>query len=925
MNAASKNLFVSYNRHDRAFAEWIAWILEDAGHSVTIEAWDFRAGGNFVQYMDRAVTEADITIAVLSETYLNAAYTQPEWGAAFAQDPTGDKRKLIPVRVKECNVSGLLSQIVYIDLVGLEEKAAQERLLCEIFQTRLKPDRKPTFPGNQELTASRSKPVFPPSIPANLPRISDVFVGREVDLEELHEKLQTGRATAISAIAGMGGIGKTELAAQYAVQHRDLGTYPGGICWLKGREELGTQIVGFGRSRLRLSIPDDVDLSEQVRLCWEQWQAEESLIVFDDVQEYGNIESFLPPQQSYFKVLLTTRSRFGSPVQNHEIQVLSEVASLNLLRAVVSDGRIDQDLEIAKQVCEWLGYLPLGLELVGRYLARRKGTSIAKLWGRLQAQKLAAKALLEAEPSMTASLGVTAAFELSWQELDLKAQQLAALLSLFALAEIPWSLVQACLPEVDEEELEDLREEQLVNLSLLNCDREDVFSLHQLLREFFAVKRSQMPEDEEWKRSFCRVMSAIALQMPITWTLSSIEQFSATLPHLEEATTALEPWLADSDVHKPATRIGRFYQEQSSFGAAEKWLLYGRSISTQRLGERHPDVATSLNNLAELYRSQGRYEEAEPLHIQALDLSRSLLGENHPDVATSLNNLALLYKLQGRYEDAEPLYIQSLELMRSLLGENHPNSVASLNNLALLYQSQGRYEEAELLLIQAMESSHSLFGKTHPDVAQGLNNLALLYHAQGRYEEAEPLLIQALESRRLLFGKTHPDVAQGLNNLALLYHAQGRYEEAEPLYIQALELWRSLLGETYPGVAQGLNNLAALYSSQERYEEAERLYISALQISRQVLGKEHSDVAIQQNNLAALYLALERYIEAELSYLEAITIFYQQLGETHPNTQTAQRNFVYFIQKVIQSDRTSELSDHPMTRSLLEQLQNEES
>ena len=90
------------------------------------------------------------------------------------------------------------------------------------------------------------------------------------------------------------------------------------------------------------------------------------------------------------------------------------------------------------------------------------------------------------------------------------------------------------------------------------------------------------------------------------------------------------------------------------------------------LGEEHPSVASSLNNLAYLYYSQGRYEEAEPLFIQSLDMRKKLLGEEHPDVATSLNNLAGLYYSQGRYEEAEPLYVQSLDMRKKLLGEEHP-------------------------------------------------------------------------------------------------------------------------------------------------------------------------------------------------------------------------------------------------------------
>ena len=91
-----KDFFISYNQADQDWAEWIAWILEEEGYSVIIQAWDFTAGGNFVVEMDKATSNADKTIAVLSQNYLDAKYTDSEWAAAFKQDPKGEKRKLIP-------------------------------------------------------------------------------------------------------------------------------------------------------------------------------------------------------------------------------------------------------------------------------------------------------------------------------------------------------------------------------------------------------------------------------------------------------------------------------------------------------------------------------------------------------------------------------------------------------------------------------------------------------------------------------------------------------------------------------------------------------------------------------------------------------------------------------------------------------------
>ena len=470
----------------------------------------------------------------------------------------------------------------------------------------------------------------------------------------MHEQLQQeegGKTIAISAVAGMGGIGKTELALQYALKHLGLKTYLGGICWLKAREDVGLQIVSFARSLLNFSVPKDLELAAQVAWCWRNWDQQETLIVLDDVQQYGDVVSVLPPQKSQFKVLMTTRSRFGSPVRNYEIKELSEEKALELLRAIVEDQRVDQDLATAKQVCKWLGCLPLGLELVGRYLAKKRDVSIAELWKRLQSKKLFAKALLEAESGMTASLGVTAAFELSWQDLDQESQRLAAVLSLFALAEIPWELVEACLPEADAEDLENLRDDTLLGLSLLERTGQGMYQLHQLLREFFRAKIGEA-ERKPLKIALETTMIGVAKQIPQSPTLGQIQSVTAAIPHLKEVAADLQNLETKDDLYLP---------------------------------DDH-DLIWAFVGIAWFYDGQGLYAEAEPWYQNCLAVVRSLLGEQHPDVATSLNNLALLYASQGRYEEAEPLYLQSLATLEQMLGVNHPNTQAGRKNLELLRQ-----------------------------------------------------------------------------------------------------------------------------------------------------------------------------------------------------------------------------------------------
>jgi TIR domain len=159
--AGGVDFFISYTGADRRWAEWIAWQFEETGYVTLIQAWDFGGGSRFVHEMHRAAQDAGRTVAVLSAAYLRSSYAEAEWQAAWAADPSGERRSLLVFRIEDCDRPGLLRQLVSVDLFGLDEDAARDRLVAAAANQRGKPTRPLDFPGGPSTAIGTAQPRFP--------------------------------------------------------------------------------------------------------------------------------------------------------------------------------------------------------------------------------------------------------------------------------------------------------------------------------------------------------------------------------------------------------------------------------------------------------------------------------------------------------------------------------------------------------------------------------------------------------------------------------------------------------------------------------------------------------------------------------------------------------------------------------------------
>jgi tetratricopeptide (TPR) repeat protein len=330
--------------------------------------------------------------------------------------------------------------------------------------------------------------------------------------------------------------------------------------------------------------------------------------------------------------------------------------------------------------------------------------------------------------------------------------------------------------------------------------------------------------------------------------------------------------------------------KRGKYAQAEPLFRKVLAVCEEVLGPKHPDTATSYNELAVNLEAQGRSREAEPLHRKVLAVHEDVLGPKHPDTATSYNNLAYNLGAQGRSREAEPSYRKALAVREEVLGPKHPDTATSYANLAVNLEAQGRPREAEPFKRMALAVYEEVLGPKHPDTARGYNNLAVNLEAQGRSREAEPLFRKALAVREEVLGRKHPETALSYHNLAFNLEAQGRSREAEPLKRNALAVYEEVLGPKHPDTATSYANLAVNLEAQGRAREAEPFYHKALGVHEEALGPKHPNTARGYNNLAVNLEAQGRAREAEPLHRKALAVREEVLGPMHPDTATSYAN-----------------------------------
>ena len=731
----------------------------------------------------------------------------------------------------------------------------------------------------------------------NVPARNGLFTAREDMLRRLHDTFAQRLAPGITGIAlsGLGGIGKTQIAVEYA--HRYRKEYKA-VFWVRAGtpESLITDFAGIAEM---VNVPERIEQNqsrviEAVKLWLERqtgW-----LLILDSVNDVGIVNDLLP-QVSNGHILLTTRQQnvegalLSMPVdslaaQEGELLLLRRAKVIGLNSLLTEAPGTDR--EWAREIVQLLGGLPLALDQAGAYIEETR----CGLQGYLERYQHSSNALLQRRgygadhPESVAMTWLLSLRQIKEEApaLAAAAEELVQLCALLAPDTIPLDLFRrgaALLGPVlgpvatDEPQLQAAIQE-LEKFSFVRRDSGGQnLSIHRLVQTVIIDQMDEKSAASEQSRSFGtkkplllsqaeRVILIVEHVFPDVVEYSTWSECQRYLPHALACDGLVQQMkIRSQEAASLLERAGRYLRERGQYQRAEELLRSALDIHEELLGAAHPSTVITLNLLAQLYQIQGRYTEAEGLFLRILEICEKQLGPEHLDVATSLNNLASLYNAQNRYVDAESLLLRALAIRKSSLGAVHPDVATNMNELALIYQAQERYEDAIALLENALLIREQALGKDHPEVATIMNSLARLYRTQQNYAKTEALLQETLRIREQALGKNHPDVAAILNDLAALYYAQDRYEDAEPLLQRALLICKKVQGELHPDVAIILNNLARLYGRQQRFDAAEDCYKQALAIYDQFPEADSPEVVTILAGYAALLRQVERGQEAK--------------------------------------------------------------
>ncbi|MFE4634534.1 tetratricopeptide repeat protein [Streptomyces sp. NPDC056773] len=730
-----------------------------------------------------------------------------------------------------------------------------------------------------------------------------------------------GTAVLGQVLTGMGGVGKTQLAADYARTAWEDGSRAGGLdvlVWLNAssREAI---VSGYAQAGIELcrADPSDPEKAASSFLAWLTPKAAAEpcrwLIVLDDIGDPDHVSGLWPPANPHGRTLATTRRRdaalAGDGRRTVEVGLFTEDEALTYLTASLAAHSRAEPADQLIALAGDLGHLPLALAQAVAYLVD-SGEDIAT-YRRLLADRTST--LADTAPDRLPddqTLPLAAAWSLSIDRADTLrpaglARPMLQLTSMLDANGIPHDVLtgpaalnhlaahrmQASPDTTAEQAIPSLRDAKLAlralhRLSLIDHTPD---TPNQAVRVHQLIQRTT--RDALTPRQYGRIAYAAADALMDAWPV--IERDTAVAQTLRANATALAACAEDAlyrpEAHAVLDRTGRSYGQAGQVTAARDHYQRLTDTARRRLGPDHPRTFAARSNLANWRGEAGDAAGAATAFAELLADQRRVLGEDYPGTLTTRSNLA---SSRGRLGDAAGAATALAELLadqRRVLGEDHPDTLVTRMNLAYWRGEAGDAAGAAVALADLLEHTVRVLGEDHPDTLATRMNLARWQGRSGNAAGAAAALADLLEHMVRVLGEDHPDTLAARVHLARWQGEAGDAAGAATAFTDLLEHTVRVLGEDHPDTLAARGNLAYLQGEAGDAAGAATAFADLLEQTVRVLGEDHPETIITRGNLARWQGEAGDAAGAATAFADLLEQMVRVLGEDHPHTFTTRQ------------------------------------
>ena len=879
-----------------------------AGDAVTDMAYFPARDDKPAQVCRDAVAAADVFVLIAGFRYGSPVRDRPQVSYAELEHETAERRGMPRlVFLLGDNTEGPAA--LFADLQhGPRQHAFRGRLVGSGVTTATV-----TSPAELETAVLHALTALPrperqpgPSYAANtvvqrrvwtIPARSSVFTGRAELLAGLEAALRLEGSAVVQAVTGIGGIGKTTTAIEYAHRHHDEFD----VAWWVPAEDPALLPQRLAELALALDLAtatDPVGVGV-ARLLGELARRDRWLLLFDNAEDPRALREFLPEGPG--QVLITSRNPAWQGIAaTVGMREFTRAESIALLRRLASDLTGDE----ADRVAEAVGDLPLAVEQAGSLLADT-GLTVDK-YLRLLAER--AQDVLDHDPGGAYPQSVAASWAVAFDRLATDDPTALDLLTVAAwcgpepvplslLTDYPDPLPTRLRPLATDPLPERLRPLATDPLLLARCTtilhRRGMatvsahgLQLHRIPAALLRARSqaSEVTADVGWASIVVRLLDQAA-PGNVRTDLGGWPTWRRLLPHVLAAAgrdVALDavPAEATRVLDHAATYLLIRGEPQAALTPCER----AYDVRREKYGDDHPDTLTSASHLALNLSELADYRRARALDEDTLTRRRRILGENHPDTLTSAGQLASDLLLFGDYPQARELQEDVLNRRRRMLGEDHPDTLTSAIQLGVLLWYLGDYPQARQLLNDTLTRCRRILGEDHPDTLHSATVLGLVLSSLGDYPQARQLQNDAVTRGRRVLGEDHPATLRSTYYLGQTLWTLGDYQGARRLLSDTFARCRRVLGEDHRETLLAAFFLGLARWSLGDYQGARQLASDTLTRSRHILGELHPDTQLPACLLGLTLSSLGEHQQARQLLNDAFTRYRQALGQDHPDT-----------------------------------------